>query len=60
MTGVKNLLLLCLYFLGSALVTAGFKLPSHVYRADELEKAVQKAEDGDKALAFVLTDEAST
>ncbi len=40
--------------------SAGFKLPSHVYRTDKLEAAVEKAKGGDKALAFVYTDETST
>ena len=39
---------------------AGFKLPSHVHRAADLEEAVAKAKEKNKALAFVYTDETST
>lgn len=43
-----------------ASVSAGFKLPSHVYRAADFDEAVTKAEEKNKALAFVYTDETST
>ncbi len=41
-------------------VFAGFKIPSHVYRATEFEEAVAKAQEKKKALAFVYTNEASS
>ena len=51
----------CLLMLASvASVSAGFKLPSHVYRAADFDEAVTKAEEKNKALAFVYTDETST
>lgn len=50
----------CLLLASATLVTAGFKLPRGVYRADKLEEATKQAEEDDKALAFVYTDETST
>jgi hypothetical protein len=41
-------------------VQAGFELPRHVFRTDKMAEAVEKAKEGDKALAFVYTDETST
>lgn len=59
--GDMNFILTPLLMLGCVVsASAGFKLPSHVYRADQLEEAAEKAKGGDKALAFVYTDETST
>jgi hypothetical protein len=41
-------------------VRAGFDLPSHVFRAEKMEAAVNKAKVDGKALGFVYTDETST
>ena len=38
---------------------AGIKIPKHVFKASELDQAVKKAEEENKALAFVLTDQNS-
>ena len=39
---------------------AGFELPRHVYREKQLDEAIAEAKEKGKALAFVLTDEASS
>jgi len=39
---------------------AGIKIPKHVYSVAELEEAKAEAQEKNKALAFVYTDEKST
>ena len=50
----------CLLLATTTILTAGFKLPKGVYRADKLEDAATEAQKDSKALAFVYTDETST
>ncbi len=57
---MKRLYIPLLLLASCSLVTAGFKLPRHVYRGDKLSEAVSEAEKERKGLAFVLTDEGST
>ncbi len=59
--GAVKLLFIALIMLGCVVsASAGFKIPSHVYRAEKLDEAAAKAKKDDKALAFVYTDETST
>lgn len=59
--GEIKLFLTSLVLLGFVVsASAGFELPRGVYRADQIQEATEKAKEGDKALAFVYTDETST
>ncbi len=49
--------LLCFLSLG---VHAGIKLPSWVFKTDEMEEAMAEAAEKGKALGFVLTDLGTT
>ncbi|MCP5536822.1 MAG: hypothetical protein H7A51_11410 [Akkermansiaceae bacterium] len=57
---MRHLLVFGLLLAGMTGASAGFKIPSHVYRTGKLDEAVAEAQKEQKALAFVLTDEAST
>ena len=57
---MKTILTAFLLLAGCCVVSAGFKLPRHAHRIDNLDEAVAQAKQSGKALAFVYTDEHST
>ena len=58
---MKLLLFLSLALLSSVSSSvAGFKLPSNVYKYDQVEEAAKAAQENGKALMFILSNTGTT